>query len=533
MGGRWVLRLILGKIANGSAARYPRAVRRRALLFCLATASLFGCQTPVEEGLVVNLQSDYVPGVEFTSIEVSVDEDTTRSVTVTSRDVFARPRAIETFTGLAPGNHLVGVSLRLRGAEIAARRVQVQLSGSFLVTVIVTRACGGVRCAPGETCAGGRCVSPMCVDGTEPSCPPPGCIEDGDCTSDTACVLPSCVASVCLETPRDDRCASTQVCVPGTGCVERPADPDAGAPDAGPPPPCRSAGDCTEGRMCCDDGACRTACVAGSCAGQPAGAVCRPAEGPCDRAETCDGTSPTCPRDDRFGSETTCRPAMGPCDVAEQCTGAGPECPGDAFVAGTVCRDAAGPCDDEERCSGSSPDCPADAWDRSGRLCRDARGPCDEPERCHGDGPHCASDALAGAGAECRRAEGVCDLAELCDGSSIECPPDRFVSGGVECRGTGGECGLAETCPGDGPHCPTDVHRPSTWVCRWGASSCDVIEYCSGDGGECPADAYRPNGESCDERCGSEYCDSGACAGGTDCSGADHCESDSYCTPWF
>jgi len=61
-------------------------------LTLLAALAVLGCETPVEEGLVVNLQSDFVPGVEFTSIEVSVDAAAALSVNVTSRHVFSRPR---------------------------------------------------------------------------------------------------------------------------------------------------------------------------------------------------------------------------------------------------------------------------------------------------------------------------------------------------------------------------------------------------------------------------------------------------------
>ena len=40
------------------------------------------------------------------------------------------------------------------------------------------------------------------------------------------------------------------------------------------------------------------------------------------------------------------RPAAGPCDVQDVCNGSGPDCPPDAVAgSGTVCRGAAGVCD--------------------------------------------------------------------------------------------------------------------------------------------------------------------------------------------
>src|SRR5439155_16250229 len=75
----------------------------------------------------------------------------------------------------------------------------------------------------------------------------------------------------------------------------------------------------------------------------------------CDPAETCDGTSKTCPTDVITPSGTVCRTAVGECDLAETCTGAaGQACPADAKKTnGTACTDDGNPCT-TDTCNGGS-----------------------------------------------------------------------------------------------------------------------------------------------------------------------------------
>ncbi|MEZ4252318.1 MAG: hypothetical protein R3B99_29240 [Polyangiales bacterium] len=49
---------------------------------------------------------------------------------------------------------------------------------------------------------------------------------------------------------------------------------------------------------------------------RPAGTTCRPAAGPCDVADVCNGTALTCSTDGFAPATTVCRAAMGTCDVA-------------------------------------------------------------------------------------------------------------------------------------------------------------------------------------------------------------------------
>jgi hypothetical protein len=139
--------------------------------------------------------------------------------------------------------------------------------------------------------------------------------------------------------------------------------------------------------------------------------VCRAAAGVCDIAESCTGTSNTCPPDVK--STTVCRPAAGVCDVAESCDGVNNDCPPDSVAGAFVtCRPAAGVCDLPETCDGSSVNCPADA--KSTAVCRAAAGTCDIAETCDGVSNNCPADT----GQPDSDGDGVCDALDNCDGTS-------------------------------------------------------------------------------------------------------------------
>jgi FG-GAP repeat protein len=168
-----------------------------------------------------------------------------------------------------------------------------------------------------------------------------------------------------------------------------------------------SSGSCTDG-VCCDTTcgggdpndcqACSVAAgaaVNGTCGARSAGIVCRAASGACDVAETCNGTSTSCPADGFTAASTVCRAAAGACDVAERCTGSSASCPADGFTAAsTVCRAASGACDVAEHCTGSSASCPTDGFASTSKVCRAANGSCDVTERCTGSSTSCPANAF-------------------------------------------------------------------------------------------------------------------------------------------
>jgi hypothetical protein len=143
------------------------------------------------------------------------------------------------------------------------------------------------------------------------------------------------------------------------------------------------------------------------------GTPCRPAAGVCDAVETCDGTSVTCPPDQKRTGD--CRPAAGPCDVTERCDGISDTCPADRVVAaGSTCRAAAGACDVAETCDGANITCPADSFVAAGTTCRPAASSCDVVESCTGTSASCPPDTN---GPDADR-DGVCDPQDDCPGTA-------------------------------------------------------------------------------------------------------------------
>jgi hypothetical protein len=187
---------------------------------------------------------------------------------------------------------------------------------------------------------------------------------------------------------------------------------------------------------------------------------------------------------------TVCRPAAGACDVAESCTGSSASCPTD-LKSTAVCRPAAGPCDVAESCDGTSNGCPANAFSPSTTECRAAAGVCDLAESCTGSGAACPADTKRTD--VCRASAGACDVADSCDGTSNNCPADALQPSTLVCRPAAGACDVPERCTGSAATCPADVFRPSTDVCRPAESGCDIAESCSGSGPACPADSGEPD----------------------------------------
>src|SRR5262249_38596963 len=120
-----------------------------------------------------------------------------------------------------------------------------------------------------------------------------------------------------------------------------------------------------------------------------------------------------------------CRGTAGVCDQAETCTGSSATCPTDIFLPSTTsCRSAAGECDPQENCTGSSAACPADQKKPSQTACSDDGNPC-SIDVCDGITVNC-THFPGNPGATCRAAAGLCDVAETCTGASTTCPADQL-----------------------------------------------------------------------------------------------------------
>lgn len=330
--------MLAGAGIIGSVLRCARALAGAILL-----ASLAACDAG--HFLAVDLRTDLLVGQEFDEIEVSLDGSVRATVAPDASDSFLEGLRVTQLAGLPLGTHELVVTLRQDGARVADRTVLVQLVGSTALVVVITRDCRDAVCAIGTACSGGRCVDPSCSALDPAACGDPECALDADCDTRVGCARASCVEGLCFEVARDEACATGELCDPDDGCVTRPGATDAGVPsDAGGP---IDAGSPT-----------------GQCSGRPAGEVCRAAQGPCDREERCDGSSPDCPTDQLALAGTQCRLGGGPCDSPEACDGSSPLCPPD------VQAPDGEPCDlrcGAETCSGGR--CVGGVACRDGRVC--------------------------------------------------------------------------------------------------------------------------------------------------------------------
>src|SRR5207245_4524241 len=118
----------------------------------------------------------------------------------------------------------------------------------------------------------------------------------------------------------------------------------------------------------------------------------------------------------------------------------------------TVCRAAANECDLADSCTGSSATCPADAVKAAGTVCTDDGNAC-TTDVCNGTAgaPACTHPA-GNAGTVCRAAAGECDVAETCDGTSTACPTDAKQAAGTACTADANPCTL-DQCDGSSNTC--------------------------------------------------------------------------------
>jgi N-acetylneuraminic acid mutarotase len=265
----------------------------------------------------------------------------------------------------------------------------------------------GAACDDGDACTGTDvCDGAGVCAGSATSCgsPPGQCYEAAGTCSGGACDYAYKAAGAFCDD--GDACTVEEACNGAGGCAGTPVSCTT------PPGPCYEAagtcggGACTYplkaggtlcggGRLCDAAGACRSGCwIAG--AYYAAGAT-----NPSGDCQQCNPSVST--------NSWSLKPAM------------------------TQCRASAGVCDVAESCTGSSPTCPADGFVTSGTQCRASGGVCDVAESCTGTSAACPADAVASAGTACRASSGDCDVAEVCNGGSKACPANEYVPNGTSC----------------------------------------------------------------------------------------------------
>ncbi|MDP1825379.1 MAG: hypothetical protein Q8L48_19130 [Archangium sp.] len=450
------------------------------------------------------------------------------------------------------------------GAGLCVNRVKS-------VGVVCRVAGASAACNPAEVCDGVSAACPLdliAASGTScGSSTSTGCDEQDTCDAAGSCVDRIKSAGViCLAAGADAICDPAEVCNGSTATCP----PNAFAP-LGTSCGSSNATDCDAQDTCSGAGACINRVKA-------SGATCRAAVAECDLAETCNGTTTSCPPDVRKPAGTAC--IGGVCDgnltcnacvAGSLCTtnpsvcfnglvqcGTGvavctdnltsPKAPG-AACPGGVCNGsgACTPCVEGAVCATNPNAClnGAVACGSGAPVCNDnASSPkapgtacgsststaCDAQDTC--DGAGACVNRVKSAGAVCfaAGADPTCDPSEVCDGATAICPPNAFAPAGTSCGSPSTvACDAADTCNGLGA-C-VDRVKSAGVICRPAADPiCDVPESCSGSAATCPADAVALNGTVCEAEtcdftvcqancaaeplCNSRLCTSGACLPG-------------------
>jgi cysteine-rich repeat protein len=265
----------------------------------------------------------------------------------------------------------------------------------------------GNRCTRNDTCQGGLCsgTAITACSLTSDGCCPAGCtsandIDCGNETPGTACGDGICS---CNETaagcPADCTNCGNGACAGTETAATCPRDCLAGGCAKTLGADCSTSLECASG-YCAQGVCCATACIGkcgrcdlaaslGTCAALPTGTSCRPARGPCDLAEACNGASLSCPADGFAAAGTPCSGGV--------CNGIMAACP--ATGLSYPCDDG-NPCTHTDRsngvtCTGVTKTCPANSQCATYTLLCDGKPECKVTYAPAGtactDGPVCAS----------------------------------------------------------------------------------------------------------------------------------------------
>lgn len=224
-----------------------------------AWMALVGCQADADGRMIVDLETDYVPGLEMASVRLEVAEAGSEPLVVTEpamdRQDYVRGVRVAELALPGRGDYVLDTTLiGLDGAPLAARRIHVRVrSATTSVTVVIARTCEGLSCPPGAVCHGDRCVDPECSPERPEPCGDAACVADSGCPPAVDCSTGRCVDGVCLQQETPGVCAPDEWCsVAAGGCVPRPgAEGCARLEDCGPDEVCID-GACSASR--CGDG---------------------------------------------------------------------------------------------------------------------------------------------------------------------------------------------------------------------------------------------------------------------------------------
>lgn len=201
-------------------------MRRITCLALLATA----CTNTGE--LTVDLQTDFVPGVEFDHIALEIDQEPVGSFEAHPSDEFGNPAHLWRSPAFPLGRHLLEAQLLSDGGIVnPPGALVVHSHGDELGVVTIYRSCASVMCSPTQHCVGDECIENDCDQGgADAGCVAHQCDDTRPCVPIGPCIVAVCEIGGCLQIAHDDLCDSDQQCVAQTGdCQflpgEEPPDP--------------------------------------------------------------------------------------------------------------------------------------------------------------------------------------------------------------------------------------------------------------------------------------------------------------------
>jgi hypothetical protein len=207
-----------------------------------ASVGLTGCSD--DTSVVIDVLTDYRPGIEFQKIDVSVYREgmsapvAEERFPVVEESGFLRGKRVTEVSLQQDGRYRVEVELlKDDGTLLGRHRRAMEVEGRTQIVAAVYRACSDIECPPladpthtecrmvGEDV---MCVPPECnglIEEDEALCPPavsPPCMEDGDCSPLSECAPGMCVRGACLPEYNDALCGGENICCPSTGdCASR------------------------------------------------------------------------------------------------------------------------------------------------------------------------------------------------------------------------------------------------------------------------------------------------------------------------
>jgi hypothetical protein len=203
---------------------------------------VLACKAEVKSvDLLVALRTDYIPGSEFTQIDVHVtgtDKHVRSEACAQGKCAsFAQAKLVGSFQDLPQqGGRRVEVTLLdAKGKAIASDSGVIDHSERMALVLWITRSCADVSCGAEQRCLGTSCVDARCTDGTQSECRDlqQSCHDDSECPT-PACGAAHCEQGLCELEVTGDTCTGGLVCVPSVGCtdgapIDRPDDPDGSA----------------------------------------------------------------------------------------------------------------------------------------------------------------------------------------------------------------------------------------------------------------------------------------------------------------